>query len=335
MSTKSKVCLFLFKPREELLDYLKAGLEGVSIELRVPEKVDDETLIPLAKDAHIFIGWKPSEELLAAAQSLELFINPGVGVRHLMEPFRQSGLDKTVTLVNGHGNAYFTAQHAVAMLLSLMNRIVPHHRWMREGKWRLGDKEARSIPLRKKTVGFLGYGHINQFVHQFLGGFDIEFAVLNRSKTVVGKDIRQFKASDKLAFFEHCDIVVMALPHTDETTDFVSREELDALGTGGILVNVARGAVVNEEALYEALKDKVIAGAALDVWYEYKPEEVEGRKRPYSKPFHEFDQVILSPHRAASPFDDLSRWDEQIENLKRFVRGDEELLNRVDFEAQY
>ncbi|MDF1667098.1 MAG: hypothetical protein P1V97_35470, partial [Planctomycetota bacterium] len=144
---KSKICLFLFKPRDELLSYLKAGLEGVAIEWRVPEKIDDETLIPLAKDAHVFIGWKPSKDLLAAAASLELFINPGVGVRHLMEPFRESGLDKTVTLVNGHGNAYFTAQHAVAMLLSLMNQIVPHHRWMREGKWRLGDKEARSIPL--------------------------------------------------------------------------------------------------------------------------------------------------------------------------------------------
>ncbi|MDF1667312.1 MAG: NAD(P)-dependent oxidoreductase, partial [Planctomycetota bacterium] len=182
---------------------------------------------------------------------------------------------------------------------------------------------------------FLGYGHINQWVHRFLGGFDLEFAVLNRSKVLERKDLRQFSSSEKLAFFAHCDVVVLALPHTDETTDFVSHEELRALGAESLLVNVARGAVVNEEALYAALRDGVIAGAALDVWYEYKPEELDGAKRPYSQPFHDLDQVVLSPHRAASPFDDLSRWDEQIENLKRFCNGNPELLNIVDFEAQY
>ena len=331
----SKVCLFLFKASEKLLDYLKKGTEGLPLEWRVPEKIDNETLIELGRDAHVFIGWSPPKELLEAAEKLELFINPGVGVRHLMEPFKETGRDKTVTLVNGHGNAYFTAQHAVAMLLALMNQILPHDRWMREGKWRLGDKEARSMPLQKKRVGFLGYGHINQFVHQFLSGFELEFALLNRSKKVDNKEIKQFSSDEKQAFFEHCDIVVMALPHTDETTDFVSEQELKALGEGGLLVNVARGAVVNEDALYEALKSGTIAGAALDVWYEYKPEEKDGVKRPYNRPFHEFDQVILSPHRAASPFNDLSRWDEQIENLRRFALGERPLLNVVDFEAQY
>ena len=83
-------------------------------------------------------------------------------------------------LANGHGNTYFTGQHAVALLLALGNKIVPHHNWMAAGQWRKGDKDAASTPLRGRRVGLLGYGAINRKVHCFLAGFELDFAILRR-----------------------------------------------------------------------------------------------------------------------------------------------------------
>jgi len=99
---------------------------------------------------------------------------------------------------------------------------------------------------------------------------------------------------------------------------------------------MARGSVIDEAGLYKALKEKVIAGAAIDVWYEYRPEPDEsGSKYPYSHPFHELDNVVLSPHRTASPFDDLERWDEVIENVIRYSKGRRDLINQVNLEEEY
>jgi phosphoglycerate dehydrogenase-like enzyme len=112
--------------------------------------------------------------------------------------------------------------------------------------------------------------------------------------------------------------------------------ELERLGSTGLLVNVARGKVVNEYDLYKALENNVIAGAAIDVWYNYHPNpDNEGRSYPFSYPFHKLNNVILSPHRAASPFDDLERWDEVIENIERFAEGSRQFMNIVDLEKEY
>ena len=84
------------------------------------------------------------------------------------------------------------------------------------------------------------------------------------------------------------------------------------------------------------MKSKSIAGAAIDVWYDYRPEQDEtGRKYPYDHPFHELDNVVLSPHRGASPMDDLHRWNEVIENISRYSRGRTDFLNQVDLERGY
>lgn len=334
--------LFLWKPEESLLNYLKEGLKEYSnIEFLSVEKDSDEQIIKnFYANADIIIGWKPNEEYIKEANNLKLFINPGAGVKHLIKLFRELNKNSKITLVNGHGNSYFTAQHGVALLLSLLNKIIPHHNWLKEGKWRLGDNEAASIPLRERKIGLLGYGAINKKVHKFLSGFDVEFHLLKRSwKT--DEDVnsaKKYLPSQFTEFLKDIDTLIIALPETDETKNLIGEKELSLLGEKGILVNIGRGDVVNEEALYNSLKENVIAGAAIDVWYNYHPEPVNDKKYPYDfekYPFHELDNIILSPHRAASPFDDLKRWDEVIENISRFARGEKNFLNIVNIDRGY
>ncbi|MFW9810588.1 MAG: NAD(P)-dependent oxidoreductase, partial [Candidatus Thorarchaeota archaeon] len=137
-------------------------------------------------------------------------------------------------------------------------------------------------------------------------------------------------------FMKEIDILIVGVPQTSETIGLVGAKELKLLGNQGLVVTVARGLVVEEKAFYDALFNKQIAGAAIDVWYNYRPEEdSKGRKYPFSYPFHELDNVVLSPHRGASPMDDLKRWDEVIENITRFATGQQEFINVVDLERGY
>ena len=163
--------LFIWKVDIALRDHISNALSDLPVNLVFPGSGEEADYIEYAEQADGIVGWKPSAALLEKAQRLKLFINPGAGVQHLIGPFQEINHRQNIVLVNGHGNAFFTAEHIAAMLLTVTNRLVPHHQWMLEGKWRLGDKVARSISLRNRTIGLLGYGHVNRQVHQFLEPF--------------------------------------------------------------------------------------------------------------------------------------------------------------------
>ncbi len=333
--------LFIWDVRDELKKYLQQGVSQYpEVNLIFPEKITDDEFLGLAQDVNIIVGWRPSKELLLQAKKANLFINPGAGIQHLIGLFKEVNRIHPISLVNGHGNSYFTAQHVVALLLSLTNKVIPHHNWMIEGEWRKGDSDAQTIPLRYRKIGLLGYGAVNQKVHQFLSGFDVEFAILRRNwdkNTVKIIDaVKKFSYTDLHPFLEEIDILIVGVPITSETKNLIKSEELRLLGPEGLVMNISRGPVIEEESLFLALKEKTIKGAAIDVWYDYQPApDTQGKKYPYSYPFHTLDNVVLSPHRGASPMDDLQRWDEVIENISRFTQGRQDFLNLVDLDLEY
>ncbi len=332
--------LFIWDVREELREYLEKGLTGIpDLNLVFPSPPEEEEFMKNITSANIVVGWRPSEELLNQAESLDLFINPGAGVQHHIERFRELNITRKIVLVNGHGNSYFTGQHAVALLLSLMNKIHLHHQWMVEGFWRRGDSYAKSTPLRWRKVGLLGYGAVNRNVHRFLSGFDVAFHILKRSwrgDEEFPTPVKRYTSDGLEEFLTAVDILIIAVPQTDETEGLLGEHELKLLGKDGLLVNIGRGSVIDQDALYSVLKSQSIAGAAVDVWYDYQPEEdEEGKKYPYTQPFHELDNIILSPHRGASPMDDLHRWNEVIENISRYAEGRRDFLNQVNLTRGY
>jgi len=337
---KSNV-LFIWQVRDELQEYLKHGLADIQVKLIFPEEAREEIYLKYAPKADIIVGWRPSKELLARAKKLKFFINPGAGVQHLLELFSDIQKKRNVVIVNGHGNSYFTAQHIVGMVLTLMNKIIPHHNWMCEGKWRLGDADAKSIPLHDKRIGLLGYGNVNKKVHSFLAPFDVSFSILRKhwekdKNYKYPTSYQKYELPQLHNFLKDIDILIAAIPLTKETEGLIGKKELSLLGKNGILVSAGRGAVINEESLYNALKNRLITASAIDVWYNYKPESnKDGKKFPSKYPFYNLDNVLLSPHRAASPFDDLRRWNEVIENITRFVTGDAIFLNEVNIDEGY
>ena len=332
--------LCIWDVREELQEYLRDGLANAkNLNLIFLDDISEENLLKHAPEAHIVIGWRPTREFLDTALNMKLFINPGVGVQHHIDVFRELTQTRDITLINGHGNTYFTAQHAVALLMAATNKVIPHHKWMAEGLWRRGDSYAKSIPLREKKIGLLGYGAVNQKVHKFLSGFDVEFLVLKRTwngDEEFPTPVKQFLPKDLDNFLKETDILMIAVHQTEKTIRMIGKKELKLLGPESFLVNIARGVVIDEEALYKALHQKIIAGAGIDVWYEYRPEpDVDLRKYPTKFPFHELENVVLSPHRGTSPMDDLQRWDEVVENVTKFAEGREDFINVVELDRAY
>jgi phosphoglycerate dehydrogenase-like enzyme len=393
--------LFLYDAPGPLRAQLADRL-GAVVELHyaaADHPLDDPALLAVAAEADVLVGWKPTAEFLAHCAKARLFQLPWAGVTPLIDVFKEANELRAdagiplLSLANNHGVATATAQHTVAMLLALTNQLVPHHGWLQAGQWRKGDSSARTVLLREDvTVGLLGYGAINQRVHQLLTPFGVHAIALRRgwpvgtgvSLSAVGTPVRasarqgiddsavsltadptaddltavptgQYTAASLHDFLRATDILVIAVPHTAETEGLIGQRELALLGTGKpasrpatadrplgglpLLINVARGAVVDEAALYAALASGQLAGAALDVWYDYSPPaDRDGRKFPWrnpvAHPFHELSNVLLSPHRAASPLDDLERWEPIIDNLLRLARG-KVPHSVVDLEAGY
>jgi phosphoglycerate dehydrogenase-like enzyme len=334
------VCFIDIIP-EIVQDYFKKKLTNrKDIEVIFSLSKSKKTKLKAVSEADILIGWHPTINLLKSAEKVKLFINPGAGVRHLIEMFREINQERDIILVNGHGNSYFVAQHAVALLLTLMNKIILHHDFMKNGIWRTGDKEGASIPLRFRRVGLLGYGAINQEVHKMLSGFDIEFSILRKNwekqKNPLITDANKYNSNQLVDFLKEIDTLIIAVPSTSITDNMIKATELELLGSEGLLVNISRGENVNEKSLYFALKNNIILGAAIDVWYKEKPQPNEDEKKyPYNYPFHELDNIILSPHRGYSPFNDLKRWDEVIENILKISEGRTDLSNIVSLEDEY
>ncbi len=333
--------LFITKIAQPIQEYLVTNLKKYeNLKLDFPSDTSNKNILSLVPDADVLIGWRPTKEILVKAVKLKMFINPGAGISHLIDLFREVSQEKEILLINGHGNSYFVAQHAVAMLLTFMNKTILHHQWMKEGKWRTGDEEAASIPLRFRKVGLLGYGAINKKVHKMLQGFNIEFSILRnhweKQKEPLITPAKKFSYHQINEFCDDIDIIIIAIPHTSKTMDLIGKKQLNLLGKEGIVINVGRGEIINELALYNALKDKTITGAAIDVWYNYSPiEDDDGKKYPYNYPFHNLDNLILSPHRGYSPFIDLLRWNEVIENLSRLSDNKSLFINQVNLFEEY
>jgi lactate dehydrogenase-like 2-hydroxyacid dehydrogenase len=192
-----------------------------------------------------------------------------------------------VTLANGAGtNDDSVADHAMALLLATVRAIPTFDQACRQGVWR--DALPMRPQLAGKTLGLLGLGTIGRKIAKRGAAFDMAVGYHSRSHRV---DVayRHFDSVDALA--QWCDVLVVAVPGGPGTVHLVDAEVLEALGPGGVLVNIARGSVVDTAALAHALREGRLGGAGLDV-YESEP----------APPIELFDlpNVVLTPHVAGS-----------------------------------
>lgn len=242
-------------------------------------------------------GGKVKADLMARLPNLEIIANEGVGVDTTDVPAAKArgiAVTNTPDVLNDA-----VAELGVALMLALARQIPQADRYVREGKW-AGGAFPLGSQLLGKSVGILGLGRIGKGIATRLAAFGMEIAYCGRNPQE-GQPYRYF--SDLTEMARASDWLVVIAPGGAGTDRIVSRAVLEALGPKGKLVNVARGSLVDQDALIELLKDGRLGGAALDV-YASEP-DVPAELRA-------LDTVVLSPHQG-------SRTEEAREGMGRLV----------------
>lgn len=296
---------------------LAARLPGWEIDL-----VPDRDAIPAAlaaADAAIAMILRPEEAAAATRLGLLQAFVAGIDLIAI-DP-----LPAGCTVCNAYSHETAIGEHVLGVTLMLTRRLGERDRAVRGGEFRQGEGLDRDLAGR--TVGVVGLGHIGRRVVEVCRAIGMRAVAVTANPSPqraadAGLDWLGGPGPDDLReLLRRADIAVLCLPLAEATTGLVGPAELAALGPDGILVNVARGPVVQEQPLYDALRDGTIAGAALDVWWQY-PKAGELRMRPSTAPFWELENVVLTPHSSGlSESMQRGRWELCVRQLAAFAAG--------------
>lgn len=231
-----------------------------------------------------------TREIIEAADRLKVIARHGVGVDNIDI---QAATKKGILVLNTpDANAVSVAEHTITAIGALAKRLMYMDRATREGNWEARN-EYKAIDLDGKVLGLVGLGRIGTLVaKKASAAFNMKVIAYDPyvSRQVVEENgITLYDDLDRI--FREADVVSLHTPLTAETRGLVNAARLSLMKPTAFLVNFSRGGVVDEEALYKALKSRAIAGAALDVFGEEPP--------PRNHPLFELDNVLLSPHSAA------------------------------------
>lgn len=226
---------------------------------------------------------------------------------------------KNILISNTHANARYVAERAVTLALSLLGRVVEFHNDLKQGKWnRSIEDDDMWTTLQNKTCGIIGFGNIGLNIAKLLKGFDCNIIGFKKHTGSSKTDFANEITGDLSYVLNKSDIVFVCLPSSGETKGLLSAELLLKM-KGKYLINVGRGDTVDEDGLYNSLKNGILAGAALDVWYNY-PGKKEEPVFPANKPFRELPNVILSPHKSSHTIEAVNAMiDDTIENIRSYI----------------
>ncbi|MCC8191331.1 MAG: hydroxyacid dehydrogenase [Planctomycetes bacterium] len=234
-------------------------------------------------------------EILAAAPNLKVIGRHGIGVDNIdVDYCTKRGIWVTFA---PNSNAISVAEHTVGFMIAAAHNFVVMDRETRAGNWEIRN-QRKGCDLQGKTVGVIGLGRIGRTVADLCRAFGME---------VLGYDAfltpEQFPAGVTPAtvdeIFARADFVTLHVPSTPETRGLINAQRLGSMKKTAVIINCARGDVANEQDLYEALKNRTIAGAALDVFAE-EPAAADN-------PLFTLDNVIVTPHNAALTVESMDR----------------------------
>ncbi len=272
------------------------------------------------RDAEMLVVHKawfgvPTAELLEQAEKLRLFQTLSQGVGHL--PVQQLAARGVATCYAGGATGIGIAEYAVMLLLATIKRLRPAMAKVREGQ-RVDALDVFNIHrLHGQTVGIVGFGNSGRQVAKIMGGFGAYPIFYNRS--VIAEDVAAEHGARQVGLDEllrQADVVTLHVPLTESTRGMIGEKQLAMMKPTAILVNIARGAVVDEAALIKALQAGRLAGAGLDVFAE-EPVAPDN-------PLLHMENVVATPHIAAESREDyLALFELLWDNAVRLMKGRE------------
>jgi phosphoglycerate dehydrogenase-like enzyme len=310
--------------RERFEAALPTGVEVVWRAGRDPLTLRDEL-----RDAEVYVGSRFTAAMADATEKLRLIHVAGAGV----DKVEFDALPPGVLVANTFHHERSIAEYVLSAAIMLRRDFLAQDRALRRGVWATSvyDESIRQLPtLRDARIGFVGFGHIGQRAWEAFRGLGSTGAAVTGSGRVDAAAHGLSWAGDSSridALLAESDVVVLSAPLTPATEGMIGRRELQLIGPDGVLVNVGRGPLVDERALYESLRTGVLRAAAVDVWYRYPAPG--GQSAPSALPFHELSNVLMTPHSSGVTADTFrGRADDVAANVGRLARG-EPLTNVV------
>lgn len=246
-------------------------------------------IIPEYDALMIRSGTKVTEAIIEAATQLKIIGRAGVGVDNVDVP---AATRKGIVVVNSpEGNTIAAAEHALAMMLSLSRHIPEANESIKSGKW--DRKKFIGVEVYKKTLGVVGLGKIGSHVAKVAKAMGMKILAYDPFISTERADQLGCNLVDMDLLMQESDYITLHIPKTDETYHSINTESLAKMKPTARIINCARGGIIDEVSLAEALKEGKIAAAALDV-YENEPLEADSPLRELGQ------QIVMTPHLGAS-----------------------------------
>jgi D-3-phosphoglycerate dehydrogenase len=283
-------------------------------------KLTLDELRPLLSKANALVvrsATQVNPELLALAPNLKYVVRAGEGTDNID---KKACAERGVKVANTPGaNNNSAAEHTIALMFTLLRKTAWAHQSMTKGEWNKAAFEGNE--LWKKTIGIIGFGRIGQIIATRLSGF--EPSVLYYDPLVKDGKFPSYvtKVEDLDTIFKKSDIITVHVPLVEATKNLITAKQLQMMKPSAILLNVARGKIINEEDLTKVLTEKRIRGAALDV-FSTEPLPADSKLRSLAN-------MVLTPHLGASTEEAQFRVGEMcVHQISEFFEHNK-LLNEV------
>jgi len=314
------------KPAEGFIDEFKAHV-GKGIAFTCGEE------LPECPDYEILVCGVPDKRSIEASPALKQLIIPWAGLpiktRQLMADY------PAIAIHNLHHNAVPVAEMAITLMMALAKDLIPTDAALRKNDW--GPRYATGVIslLAGKRALIVGYGAVGREIASRCRALGMKATALRRGEAAADNNISIYPSSRLDELIGAADVLFLSVPLTFNSKGMIGAPQLSRLPDGAIVVNISRGDIIDEKALYDALSSGRIK-AGLDVWYNYPRLEESGiRANPSEYPFHDLPNVVMTPHLAGhSDRTEHLRASELARMLNTAAKG-EAMPNRVDLERGY
>ena len=314
MTTPHKIALIGYFAPEIVAEITKRVPPG--FEFTAVKDGAREELLRVIKDADFFIGFgehKIDAEVLRKAPKLKFIQKWGIGVdKYDLNALRAAGIPIAIT---AGVNSIAVAELTLALMLAVFRRVTLLDRTTRAGKFLKTELRMTSFEICDKTIGIIGLGNIGKRVAKRVLGFEpkevLYYDIVRQEKAERDMGVRLAPLDELL---RNADIITLHVPLDDTTRKMIDARAIGLMKKTAIVVNACRGGVVDEQSLFEALRDKRILGAGLDV-FEKEPTMADN-------PLFTLDNIVVTPHAAGATYENVCNVAQHcFDNIVRFVEG--------------
>ncbi|MBM3235734.1 D-2-hydroxyacid dehydrogenase [Candidatus Poribacteria bacterium] len=283
---------------------------------------EQKDLADAITDADIYIGWLHSGHLLTA-KKLKWIQAPSSGVDYYLNI--PELVKRDIILTNARGtHSVCLAESALAMILAFTRGIRDATLRQQQRMWDFQEIRGKLVELTGSTMGIIGFGTVGRALAKRAQVFDMRIIAVDLYPADKPGYVSEFWGFDRLDdMLRESDYVVVTVPRTPQTLGMIGAEQLTLMKPSAMLVGISRGGIIDEKALAQALREKRLAAAALDVF--------ETEPLPADSELWDIENLLITPHVAGgTQFETQYILDIFRENLERFMRGELPLRNQID-----